>query len=274
MGAESTTVGGDPNPWRPGGGQRGRHVAIAEQVIRRGSVTIEELVEATGVSMMTIYRDISALEEAGLVQRHRGRVNAIASGLHEAGAGFRLEQQVSLKQDMAGHVAKLIKPGSSLMLDDSTSGVYVLRAIRGVLPLTVITNSLLVGREVETSPDVKLFISGGEYQPWAEALMGPSAVAMLSGMRSDICLLSASGIADGECYHPYQDVVEVKRAMIKSARMSILMLDHSKFSRRALHSFAKLTDFDLVVVDSATSEEDRQMLRDYGANVDVAEPAK
>lgn len=252
--------------------QTARRHAIAELVFRRGSVTMDELVTAVGVSLMTLYRDIAVLEEAGILTRQRGKVSALASGLHEAGASFRLETNTEAKAEMAAHLARQIAPGSSILLDDSTSGAWVLRALADVTPLTVITNSLLVAREVSSRSDVKLLFTGGEFQPWAEAMLGPTALAMLSTVRADYCVLSASGLEDGVAYHPYQDVAEVKRAMLRAGRRKILMLDHTKFARKALHAFAELGEFDTVLVDHRTSPEDLALLARHTARVVVSTP--
>ena len=167
----------------PRGGARARQFAIAEAVVRAGSVSVEDLVELTGVSAMTIYRDLAILESSGVLQRHRGRVVAVANGLHEADAAFRLEQSSSDKQAVAELASDLIAPGSSIMLDDSTSGVWVLRSLPEHTPLTVVTNSLLVAKEVITTSSDKLVVTGGEYQSWAQSLMGPAAVRMIRSMH-------------------------------------------------------------------------------------------
>lgn len=106
-----------------------RRMVMAEAVMHHGSMRVGELAELTGVSTMTVYRDLVALEEAGVVQRDRGRVIAQACGLHEADAVFRLDQHRQDKQEMAARAAELIPPGSSLMLDDSTSSIRLLRAM-------------------------------------------------------------------------------------------------------------------------------------------------
>lgn len=250
--------------------QRARHAAIAEFVIRRGSVSIEEIVEHTGVSMMTVYRDVHTLEEAGLLQRHRGRVSAVAGGLQEASAAFRVEQEPAGKEAIARAVAALIPVGSSVVLDDSTSGVYVVRELARSAPITVVTNSLLIARETAQAPDLHLFLTGGSYQAWADALLGPTALATLSGIDADFCVLSASGISQGRCYHPYEDVVAVKQAMLRSARTKLLVLDHTKLQRKALHAFARLDEFDHVIVDAAVSPQQLDQLREWGARVTVA----
>lgn len=254
------------------GEQRRRRVLIADLVVKAGTVALDDLVEATGVSPMTVYRDLAALEEAGVVLRQRGQVSAVATGLHEAGASFRLNQNVEPKQEMAATVARRIRPGSSVMLDDSTSGVWLVQALEDVVPITVITNSMLVARTVERRSGFRLLVTGGEFQSWAESLMGKWANESIGKIRADFCAISASGISDGQCFHPYEDVAEVKRAMMNASQTKILLLDHTKFSRRALHSFGRVTDFDLVIVDSATPAAEVAGLRRLGATVEVAEP--
>ena len=51
------------------GALRERRMTIAERVVKNGSAAVDELVELTGVSAMTVYRDIEALEEAGVLLR-------------------------------------------------------------------------------------------------------------------------------------------------------------------------------------------------------------
>ena len=84
------------------GALRERRMTIAERVVKNGSASVDELVELTGVSAMTVYRDIEALEDAGVLVRHRGQVTAVATGygsidliipgVHKAN-GLRILQQ-------------------------------------------------------------------------------------------------------------------------------------------------------------------------------------
>lgn len=255
--------------------QRRRRVTIADLVVKQGTVAVDDIVQATGVSPMTVYRDLAALQDAGVVLRQRGQVSAMATGLHEAGASFRLNQNVQAKQEVAAAAARLIRPGSSIMLDDSTSGVWLVQALDDCVPVTVITNSMLVAGTVERRAGFRLIVTGGEFQPWAESLMGNWATGAVGRIRADYCAISASGLSeDGHCFHPYEDVADVKWAMIAAAQTRLLLLDHTKFRRRALHSFGRIQDFDVVVVDSATPDADLAHLRGLGARVEVAAPVE
>jgi DeoR/GlpR family transcriptional regulator of sugar metabolism len=48
------------------------------------------------------------------------------------------------------------------------------------------------------------------------------------------------------------------------------VVDHTKFSKRGLFHLAPLTTFDLVIVDSSTSEQDVTMMKNLGVSVQVA----
>lgn len=247
------TVAGKGRGRGSAGALRERRMAIAERVVKNGSASVDDLVELTGVSAMTVYRDIEALEEAGVLIRHRGQVTAVATGLNEIAASIRVNQNADLKQEVARVVAARIRPGSSILVDDSTTALWVLRMLE-VVPITVVTNSMLVARELERRSGVRLFITGGEYQAWSESMVGQTTTEVIAGVRADYFLVSASGISDLQCFHPFEDCVQVKRAMMASAAQSILLLDHTKLDRRALHTFASMTDFDQVIVDSQTPD--------------------
>ncbi|MDO5719248.1 MAG: DeoR/GlpR family DNA-binding transcription regulator [Actinomycetaceae bacterium] len=250
-----------------------RRRQIASTVLRRGAVSIDELSEQSGVSPMTVYRDIAVLERAGVLYRNRGKVVAAATGLHEATARYRITQEAGEKKAMALVAAALVPPGSSVLIDDSTSAIWVLRELvdMDMSPLSVVTNSLLVASELQGNSKHTLMMLGGEYQAWAEATMGPVTISNLDNLRADMCLISASGVHDSTVYHPYADVAAVKNKMLKAAEHTILLLDHTKFKRRALYAFGTLDDVDTVIVDSETDQQYIDSLKEHDLDVVVAQ---
>ena len=123
--------------------------------------------------------------------------------------------------------------------------------------------------EVTENRLAQLIMTGGEYRSWAHALMGPTTVQNIESMHADYCFLSTSGISSMACFHPYQEVAEVKAAMLRSSEVRVLLIDNSKFGRRALFKFAELGDFDHVVVDAEAPEEELGRLEAAGVHVVV-----
>lgn len=264
-------VGGEPlSARRPSTKQQDRRRRITELVMEEGTLRIEDLVATVGASSMTVYRDLTDLESQGLVHRNRGYVSAASSLLYEAASEYRLHQNEVEKKEIAAAAAELIEPGQAVMLDDSTTGVYLARLLPERAPLTVVTNYRGVFAELAAQQGIHLISVGGDFLPWADAFVGGMALDALRGMRVDLAIMSVSAVTDGIGFYPQQEMVQLKKAMLASARRTVLYVDHTKFRRRALHAVAPAEDFDTVIVDSRTPEDEIEVLRERGATVEPA----
>jgi DeoR/GlpR family transcriptional regulator of sugar metabolism len=249
-----------------------RREAIARLVLAEGTVKIEALTERLGVSTMTVHRDLDELESKGILRKERGAASAVSSSVLDASDAYRNTRQLLEKKAIARACVGFLEPGQSIFLDDSTTVRQVAKYVQGRLPLTVICNALPLMNELSAIRGISLVGLGGAYFSWCGAFMGPSTTDEISRIRADTAILSTAAIVDDVCFHQQQDTVAVKKAMLAASAMKILLVDHTKFDKRALHEIVPLTDFDMVIVDSRTSEEHVSRLRSRGVNVVVAEP--
>lgn len=251
-------------------GPRARRDTIIEMVMAAGSLRIEDLPDALGVSLMTVHRDLDTLAGQGLLRKSRGVATALASTLAEASTEFRSRQNTAAKRAVAAAVFEQIEPGQSIILDDSTTGLHLAARLPEKLPLTVITNFQPALDELVDHPELTVIALGGQYYPWCRAYMGSVTLNAVRNIRADLFIMSTSAVTDGICFHQHHDTVLVKRAMFESARTRLAYIDHSKFDRRALHAFGPLNEFDAVFVDAQTSDDLIRGLRLDGTNVIVA----
>ncbi|WP_248958816.1 DeoR/GlpR family DNA-binding transcription regulator [Sphaerisporangium perillae] len=248
-----------------------RRQAMAEHVMKQGSASVAELAETFGVSVMTVHRDLDELERQGMVRKFRGGATAQASTVFESNIVYRLTAHQAEKEAIARHVAGLIEPGNSVMLDDSTTALAVARHLGDVTPLTVVTNFLEAIKLLTGVPGVRLMALGGEYHPTHDSFLGVACVDAVEAMNTDLVIVSTSAVSDRYAFHQEQEIVLVKRAMLESATRRILAIDHSKLGRVALHRVAPLDVFDTIVVDSLAPAEAVDRLRERHPNVQVAE---
>ncbi|MGH3952081.1 MAG: DeoR/GlpR family DNA-binding transcription regulator, partial [Pseudonocardiaceae bacterium] len=224
--------------------QRERQSAIAADVMADGSVRIEALAEKHGISLMTTHRDLDALVSRGVIRKTRGMATALSSSLVEASDLFRRGLQHAEKAALARAACAFIEPGHALILDDSTTTRHLVPSLSDKTPLTVITNYLPVIEDLNGEPDITLIALGGQFYPWANSFMGHVTVKTTRDVRADLFIMSTSAITDDACFHQMQETVDTKRAMFDSAATRVLLVDHTKFARRALHALAALAEFD------------------------------
>ncbi|NLU75289.1 DeoR/GlpR transcriptional regulator [Streptomyces sp. HNM0575] len=240
------------------------------QVIDQGSVRNEDLAERFGVSVMTILRDVTALDRQGLLRRTRGGASVQPSALFESSVTVRLESQAAHKRTIARAALRHVEPGQAILLDDSTTGIHFARLLRDAGPATVISNFLPVLSELKGGQGIRLIGLGGTYHEAGDAFLGGMTVDAIRSLSVDLAVLSTSAITAGTCYHQTHDTVSFKRAMMDVAAKRILYVDHTKFERRALHALAPLTDFDVVIVDERTPEPVLKELHERQVTVEVA----
>lgn len=255
-------------------GDRGRparrQAEMADTVVQHGSVSAAELAKAFHVSLMTVHRDLDELERRGVVRKHRGGASAQPSSVFESSVAYRKAVAQQEKQALAEYARQLLEPGMAVMLDDSTTVLEVVGLLPDVGPLTVATNFLEAIARLSRMERIRLLALGGEYHPTHDSFLGVPCIEAVEALRTDLLLTSTSAISATHAFHQEQEIVLVKRAMMRSARRSVLLVDHGKLQRSALHRLAPLSEFDLVVTDERTPEEDVRALREQGARVETA----
>lgn len=247
-----------------------RRQEIAEHVLAAGSAAAADLATLYGVSLMTIYRDIDELERDGVLRRSRGGVTARPSGVFESNVAYRKKSMRSEKRALAAKAATMVEPGMSVMLDDSTTALELARLLPRIEPLTVVTNFLETINLLTGERGIRLIALGGDYDGLHDSFLGVACVDAVEALRVDLCFVSTSSVLGGFAFHQEQHIVTVKRAMLKAADRTVLMIDHAKLGRTALHRLAPLTAFDLVLVDDRTPPDALRAFDDSGVRYETA----
>ncbi len=247
--------------------QLARQRAITEAVMTEGAVRIEQLAARFGISVMTVHRDLDELEGRGLLRKSRGIATATPTSLVESSDVYRASRQLAEKEALARCALELVEPGQAILLDDSTTVLHLARRLQAKAPLTVITNVLTIMDELRGVRGITLIGLGGQYYNWCSAFMGRITTQSISMLHADTFIMSTAAITNDIVFHQSLETVDVKRAMFDAAARRILLADHTKFDKQALHALVPLSDFDTVIVDDATPTEHLLRLRGKGVHV-------
>lgn len=250
--------------------QQQRQRAISDAVMAEGAIRIEQLAERFGTSVMTIHRDLDHLENQGLIRKNRGVATATSTAMVESSDVYRSSRQLPEKEAIAQAALTFVEPGQAIILDDSTTTLHLASRLKDRTPLTVITNNLTIISDLRATKGISLLALGGQYYNWCSAFMGRMTTEAIASLRADVLFMSTSAITDDIAFHQTQETVDVKRAMFDAAAKRILLADHTKFEKRALHAMLSLSRFDAVIVDARTDGEHITRLRDNGVQVVLA----
>jgi DeoR family glycerol-3-phosphate regulon repressor len=250
-----------------------RHGEILDILSRRGYLAIEEMVAAFNVTPQTLRRDLQDMSDRGLLRRHHGGASA---NLSTANADYDLRHvETAAEKAAIGRVAaEFVKPGSSLFLTPGTTVDALAKAIAERRPngLRVVTNSTSAATILENCPNILIEITGGRWLGHNRAVGGISSVASVENYRCDLLLTSIGAIAsDGSLLEYRDEEAAVCRTMLHNARRSIMLADHSKFTRVATARVAGIDAFDTLVTDRQPSPAISAVIGKSGCELVIAD---
>lgn len=248
-----------------------RQKAIASYVLERGDARVDELVDTFGVSRMTIHRHIEELSRQGVVRKLHGSVSAQPSGVYESLFSFRQARATEVKKALAARALEEIEPGEIIMLDDSTTTSELGPLLAEKAPLKVVTNSLGLTSMLVSVDEVSVLSLGGDYHPTYQAFIGHLCENAVAGIRVNTLICSTSAVDSGIALIQDPGVARVKQAMMRAAKHKVLMFDSEKYGKVALHAFAPLLDFDVVITDDGLDDAISESLLAEGVNLCTVE---
>ncbi|MBF0752029.1 MULTISPECIES: DeoR/GlpR family transcriptional regulator [Pasteurellaceae] len=225
-----------------------RHQKIIELVSQYGYLSTEDLVNLLEVSPQTIRRDLNILAELDLIRRHHGGA-ASPSSAENSDYTDRKQFFSSQKNRIAQAVAKFIPNGSSLFIDIGTTPEAVANALLNHERLRIVTNNLNAAHLLRQNESFEITMAGGSLRVDG-GIIGEATVNFISQFRLDFGILGISAIdSDGSLLDYDYHEVQVKRAIIESSRQTLLVTDHSKFTRQAIVRLGELSDVEYLFTD-------------------------
>lgn len=248
-----------------------RQQNIRRLALEQGVLRIGELAEKFRVSEMTIRRDLDMLELAGHVARTFGGAIVSEQAAFESNYAVRLNANAPQKEAIAQYAATLVQEGDTVALDASTTALALARVL-SKRNITIITNSLDAAQELRNSR-AKVILTGGYLRQVAGSFAGPIAQKALKDLRVDQAFISGKGLQiPGGLMDSDLDEVEVKKSMLEAADRVNVLLDSSKFGKRALGLITPLERIHLLISDKALTSEHTQALESYGLSYHLVNP--
>lgn len=198
-----------------------RHSFIVKQLNLHNKVLSSDLSIQLNVSEDTVRRDLNELAEDGkLLKVHGG---ALSKSFH-----FTIQDtevyELSSKRIIAKKAVSLLKDGMTILTGGGTSMLEFARLIPDNIQITVFTISPLVALELNEHPTVNVILIGGQLSKNSQVSIGAQVISALHDIRVDLCFLGTNGIS---VEHGITDsdweVVQVKKAMIKAAKKTMIM---------------------------------------------------
>jgi DeoR family transcriptional regulator of aga operon len=251
-----------------------RQAMILEMLQTDGAASVQQFADMIGASVATVRRDLETLESKGFVDRTFGGASLRSRALMRLEPGYAVSKHIHHEEKVAiGHLAATrIEPHQSVVFDSSSTVREAARAVieRGI-PITAITNDLVVAQMLSGSASVRVMILGGNVRPGSMTISGAPGEEFLAGVTVDLALLGAHAMtADG----PSEVRIEktrMKQLMAARARCVRVLADHTKLGDASTFRICELDAVDELITDWKVDPDFCAALRAHGLTVTIAQ---
>ncbi len=245
-----------------------RQQRIMDEARRAGRVEVSSLADLLDVTPETVRRDLTALQRRGALRRVHGGAIPVELLEVEPSLATRTTRLTAEKRRIAARALDEIPREGTVLLDAGTSTLAIAELLPPDIDLTVVTNSVAAASVLVGHPGICLYLLGGRVRGRTGAAVGDWATGALAGVVVDVAFMGTNGfsVAHG-LTTPDQAEASVKRAMIASARRTVVVGDSTKAGQDHFHRFAECKDVDQLITDTGLDDESTALLQAAGPEV-------
>ena len=236
-----------------------RHEYILQRLQETGSVAVDELCRTLAASIATIRRDLEDLETRSLLRRTRGGAVQIGPLFyepfrHDSSFQDKVSSFAEEKRRIGLAASKLVSAGQKVALSGGTTTTEVVRSLKVLSDISIITNTVNVAMELSNRKDIEVIVTGGHLRGSWFTLVGPLANAAADMLFSDIMFIGVDGIDSKKgltCTNASE--AEVLRKLVQHAKMKVVVADHSKLGSVSNYLLCPTKEIDRLITDSGAS---------------------
>jgi len=229
-----------------------RQAYVAQMVANKGKVRVSQLTAHFGISEPTVRKDLSVLEQKGLLKRTHGGAVSVRPPMEQEVVS-RQARNREAKVAIARAAVRLLSSGEAVFLDNGSTIQQIAQAlVSSGLRLTVVTDSPAVAAAVAEAPGLTHILLGGQLRKLSDCLVGPLTTENLKMFQIGTAFIGASGVSEGGVTVSDLSESRLKAAVVAQAHRVIVPVDHSKIGLSDFVKVCELDEIDGIVTDQHT----------------------
>ena len=203
-----------------------RQQGILNLLRERGKISVSSLSKTLNYSEMTIRRDLTQMEKAGLLKRSHGM--ALENDINSQPITTRSFAQDHEKRTLCKKASEYLTDKMTVFLDRSSTCMYLIPYIAEHKDMCIFTNSVQVLLSAANF-HIPCYLTGGKYFEKDMCLLGSQAEHYAGNINVDMAFFSCAGYSeDGRITDDSEEQIAVRLAAMKNAKKNIMLFDSTK----------------------------------------------
>lgn len=241
-----------------------RQAKLVEIINQKKKVSVTDLAEIFKVSTVTMRKDLTDLDTAGLIRRTHNFAELIDDDSISQKLSFHFKE----KTEIAKKAIDLVGDGETIMIESgSCCAIFAKKLAESKKNITIITNSLFIADYIKDYP-VQIIVIGGIYQAKSQVLIGPVLADSVKNYRVNKLFIGTDGYSSEWGFsnkNPFRG--EAVRYMANRAESVIVLTESHKFENPGSLSLGLKDKVKTVVTDKNINKKSRDQLKSSGMNL-------
>lgn len=238
-----------------------------------GQMTSTAMCAALDVSPATLRRDLTELEDQGVLIRTHGGARTTDPTDSEIPVRLRDHRLVAIKRRIAQRAAALVPSGpQAVALTGGVTTAEAAKALKGRPDLTIVTSSLTIAADCAVDVHVKVFITGGRVRANTLEAVGPMSEYAFQALTVGTAILGADGMSAERGATTYDESeARTAIAMASNAQRVVVAVDGSKIGKITLAKMVGLNQIHHLVTDRSADPAQLERISAAGVHVHVVD---
>lgn len=257
-----------------------RHKRMLKLLSEHEHATVQQLMDWLSASAATVRRDIAWLAAKNQLTRTRGGAQKLqpqqkkrSFTLSSETFQNNIQNHAAEKRAIARYASSMCKNGETIIINGGTTTFGMVEFLVDK-QLKILTNSFLMAERLLLTSDNEIILPGGKVYREQNVILSPFendiaqhhyAAKMFMGVYG----LSILGLMEADPL-----LIQAEKRLISQAEELIVLVDSSKFARRAGLVLCGLNRVSTVITDTGVSDGAVQLLEQYGVKVITVEPER
>lgn len=232
--------------------QTERQKEILSFIFSGECTNVKDLSRHIYASPATIRRDLHCLEEAELIRLSYGNIIPLTKEPTGPWA-FRINEAKNAKRKIAKYAAEMIPANSTVILDASSSALYIAEYLSPNLNLTVFTNCMKTAIQL-CEHNITIYYIGGKVVNRNFVTTGSWAEEAVASINADYFFFSSKNLGyDGLITAESEDGARMRKLMIKHSANQFFLCNAEKIGRKSTFALCSASDITGVISDADLS---------------------
>lgn len=248
-----------------------RREMILAQLKSKGRILAKDLAKEFGTSIDTIRRDLTAMEERGLLKRtHGGAIPLSKVRRFPIDEKLRYGEGTEHQNAVAKLAVRYIEQGDTIFIGGASIHYVLLKYLPLDKNYTVITNSLIIAEKLKLLNNVETYIVCGKIKD-EEGIIDALATEFIRTLRIDVAFLTGGGFsARHGLSSSTPEGSAFQRAVAEVSRKKICLANFDKIGTEFFSRTLEAKELDLLITDWEAPDKEIEEIKKLGIKVIIA----